>query len=262
MKETKRPIKGCLRLNPILKSDSTIKAHIILNTKRINRDDEESGSERRCIVTRDSHSPDGLMRFVRAPDGSVVADLKHNLPGRGAWVTARRSVVAEAVRKGLFKRALKSEVRVAADLPDQVEALLTQRARESISFANKAGEAVAGFTKVEAQLRSGRVIGLVEATDGADDGRNKLKNLVKSIGSDHKSTILCFSGLDSTDLGLAFGRSHVIHAALMDGPAARAALARLQRLNDYQADNPVVPLTPDLTLSTYATDETARINAE
>ena len=233
-----------------------------MNTKRINRDDEESGSERRCIVTRASHSPDGLMRFVRAPDGSVVADLKHNLPGRGAWVTARRSLVAEAVRKGLFKRAFKNEVQVTEDLPDQVTALLAQRARESVSLANKAGEAVAGFTKVEAALRSGQVVGLIAASDGADDGRNKLKNLVKSIGSDHKSAVLCFSGLDSTDLGLAFGRSHVIHAALMDGPAARAALARLQRLNDYQAKDSVVPLTPDLMRDIHVTDETARINAE
>ena len=202
------------------------------------------------------------MRFVRAPDGSVVADLKHNLPGRGAWVTARRGLVAEAVRKGLFKRAFKSEVQVTADLPDQVAALLAQRARESVSLANKAGEAVAGFTKVEAALRSGHVVGLIAASDGADDGRNKLKNLVKSMGSDHKSEVLCFSGLDSTDLGLAFGRSHVIHAALIDGPAARAALARLLRLNEYQADSPVVSLTPDLMLGTHVTDETARINAE
>jgi predicted RNA-binding protein YlxR (DUF448 family) len=233
-----------------------------LNTKRIHRDDEDNGSERRCIVTRESHSPDGLMRFVRAPDGSVVADLKHNLPGRGAWVTARHAVVAEAVRKGLFKRALKNEVQVAPDLSDQVEALLIQRARESVSLANKAGQAVAGFTKVESALRSVQVIGLIEASDGADDGRNKLKNLVKIIAADHKSAVQCFSGLDSTDLGLAFGRSHVIHAALMDGPAARAALARLQRLNDYQADGPVVPLTPDLMLDIHVTDETARINAE
>lgn len=202
------------------------------------------------------------MRFVRAPDGSVVADLKHNLPGRGAWVTARHGVVAEAVRKGLFKRALKSEVQVAPDLPDQVEALLIQRARESLSLANKAGQAVAGFTKVEATLRSAQVIGLIEAIDGADDGRNKLKNVVKIIAANHKSAVQCFSGLDSTDLGLAFGRSHVIHAALIEGSAARAALARLQRLNNYQADDPVVPLTPDLMLDIHVTDETARIIAE
>jgi uncharacterized protein len=236
--------------------------HTHLAIKQIMRDEEANGSERRCIVTRASHAPDGLMRFVSAPDGCVVVDLKHNLPGRGAWVTARRSIVAEAVRKGLFKRALKSEVLVATDLPDQVAALLAQRARESVSFANKAGEAVAGFTKVETALRSSEVIGLIEASDGADDGRNKLKNLVKMTGSEHKLPILSVSGLDSSDLGLAFGRSHVIHAALMNGPAARAALARLQRLNDYLAEDPVVSKTTDLMLISNATDETARINAE
>jgi predicted RNA-binding protein YlxR (DUF448 family)/ribosomal protein L30E len=233
-----------------------------LNTKRIMRDEGDNGSERRCIVTRSSHAPDGLMRFVRAPDGSVVADLKHNLPGRGAWVTARRTMVAEAVRKGLFKRALKEDVAVATDLPDQVEALLTLRARESLSLANKAGEAVPGFTKVETALRSGRVIGLIAAEDGAEDGQNKLKNLVKSMTSDDKSSILCFSGLDSTDLGLAFGRSHVIHAALIDGPAARAAVSRLQRLHDYKADNPLPAQATDILVGTDLTDGTARITAE
>ena len=103
---------------------------------------------------------------------------------------------------------------------------------------------------------------LVAAEDGAEDGRNKLKNLVKSLGSDDKSSIVCFSGLDSTDLGLAFGRSHVIHAALIDGPAARAASLRLQRLNDYKADNPASSKGPEAMLSTDATDGTARINAE
>ena len=233
-----------------------------MNSKRIIRDEDEGGSERRCIVTRSSHAPDSLMRFVRAPDGSVVADLKHNLPGRGAWVTARRSVVAEAVRKGLFKRALKHDVQAATDLPEQVLALLGLRARESLSLANKAGEAVAGFTKVETALRSGRVIGLVAAEDGAEDGRNKLKNLVKSLGPDDKSSIPCFSGLDSTELGLAFGRSHVIHAALIDGPAARAAILRLRRLNDYQTDHPAPIKGSEPLPDTDATDETARITAE
>ena len=39
--------------------------------------DAENG--RMCIVTRESGSPDELIRFVAAPDGTVVADLKRHL---------------------------------------------------------------------------------------------------------------------------------------------------------------------------------------
>ena len=46
--------------------------------------------ERTCIVTRRAAAPAELIRFVVAPDGEVVADLKGRLPGRGAWVTATR----------------------------------------------------------------------------------------------------------------------------------------------------------------------------
>ncbi|MGQ3038966.1 MAG: DUF448 domain-containing protein, partial [Neoaquamicrobium sediminum] len=66
-----------------------------------------AASERTCIVTRQGGSPDGLIRFVAGPDMDVVPDLKRNLPGRGCWVTAERTILDKAVAKNLFARALK-----------------------------------------------------------------------------------------------------------------------------------------------------------
>ena len=40
--------------------------------------------ERTCIVTREVGPPDAMIRFVVGPDGVVVPDLRHRLPGRGA----------------------------------------------------------------------------------------------------------------------------------------------------------------------------------
>jgi len=56
--------------------------------------------ERICIVTRAVAPVDALIRFVVAPDGAVVPDLRRRLPGRGIWVTAKADHVetAEAVR--------------------------------------------------------------------------------------------------------------------------------------------------------------------
>jgi len=64
-------------------------------------------NDRTCIVTRETREPDGLIRFVAAPDQSVVPDIKRKLPGRGCWVTAERRFVDEAARKNLFRKGLK-----------------------------------------------------------------------------------------------------------------------------------------------------------
>ena len=77
-------------------------------------DDDLAGYDvngRMCIVTRESGSPDELIRFVAAPDGTVVADLKRQLPGRGCWVKIDRALVDKAVAKKLFARALKTDVK-------------------------------------------------------------------------------------------------------------------------------------------------------
>lgn len=215
-------------------------------------DDEDSGSERRCIVTRVSRPPAELMRFVRAPDGSVVPDLKGNLPGRGAWVTPLRAMVVQAVKKGLFAKALKAEVKVSATLDCEVEDLLRLRARESLSLANKAGLVVFGFTRVADAIRHGQVIGLVEALDGSESGRLKLENQLDHASERQEKPIQRLFGLDSSDLGLALGRSHVIHAALIEGPAARASLARLSLLDHYRSEDPTTDLTKfDSTLTTH-----------
>ena len=39
-------------------------------------------------MTRAAHPVEDLIRFVRAPDGTVVPDLRRRLPGRGVWVLA------------------------------------------------------------------------------------------------------------------------------------------------------------------------------
>ena len=59
---------------------------------------------RMCAVSREVRPVDELIRFVVAPSGEVIADLKRRLPGRGLWVQASRKAVEEAVRQG--KRSL------------------------------------------------------------------------------------------------------------------------------------------------------------
>jgi uncharacterized protein len=195
---------------------------------------DETGPERTCIVTRRKAPRDALLRFVLAPGGAVVVDLKGSLPGRGVWVIPTREAVAEAVRKKLFARGLRAEAKAAPDLPQMVEDLLVRRAREALSLANKAGQLVAGFGKVEEALQRGRVLAVIHALDAAPDGVRKLSGSVLNSGSAGAGSRKVLSPLPSDDLSLALGRAHVIHAALLDGSAAAACLERLEFLEAYR----------------------------
>lgn len=186
-------------------------------------------SERMCIVTRSRGEPEGLIRFVRSPDGDVVADVAGKLPGRGVWVTARRPLVAEAVKRKLFRRGLGEDCRAAADLPDQVADLLRRRALDYLALANKAGLVVCGFEKVAAAIVSGRIEVLIEASDGAEHGRRKLLDRLKATGRE----VEIVTWLDSAGLGLALGRSHVIHAALAGNGLAKKFRAAARKFEAY-----------------------------
>lgn len=188
---------------------------------------------RRCIATRQSRPVDALIRFVRAPDGTVVPDIRQRLPGRGVWVTARRDLVAEAVRKRLFGRAFRAEARVADDLADMVGAQLREAALGALGLERKAGRLVLGFAEVDGRLRRGTVGLLLHATDAAADGVRKLDQAAhagRPAGGGVPARCRAFT---SAELGLALGRSNVIHAALETGGASGAAIARCRRYESY-----------------------------
>jgi len=141
--------------------------------------DRPDTSERTCVVSRTAQPPEGLLRFVRAPDGTVVPDVRGKLPGRGVWVTARRDMVAEAVRRKLFARGFKAEATVDPGLPDLVDRLLAEVALSSLSMARKAGRVVTGFGKVSGALARDKVVAVIHATEAADDGRRKVAQAIR-----------------------------------------------------------------------------------
>ena len=200
-----------------------------------------SGTMRMCAVSREVRPIDELIRFVVAPSGEVVADLKRKLPGRGLWVSASRQAVAEAVRRHHFGRGFKRDVRVAPTLAADTEDLLVRSVVEALAIAAKAGQVLAGFSKVEAALQQTRQTGmaleaLIHASDGAADGIRKLDALaLQNRGNKAESRqIPIVTALTSAELDLALGRSNVVHAALLAGPASRTFLSRSQTLVRYR----------------------------
>jgi uncharacterized protein len=201
---------------------------------------DKSATVRMCAVSREQRPIDELIRFVVSPAGEVVPDVKRKLPGRGLWVSASREVVAEAVRRHQFSKGFKRDVRVAPTLAIDTENLLAQSAVEALAMAAKAGQVVSGFAKVEGALtaRQSRVgvQALIHAADGASDGIRKLDALARQNAGNGVGTaeFPIITALRSAELDLALGRSNVIHAALLAGPASKTFLSRSQILVRYR----------------------------
>lgn len=198
------------------------------------------GPERMCAVTRARLAPEDLIRFVRAPDGSIVPDLGCRLPGRGVWVTNRRDMVAAAANTNAFARSLKQNATPSPDLAGLVEELMVRRCRDALSLATKSGLVIAGFTKTDVAVGRGEAVALIHASDAAEDGRGKLdrkfKAVLAAIGEETGKNIppRTVTDFTSTELSLAIGRSHVVHAALTKGGAAELFLKEAERLKRYR----------------------------
>ena len=200
----------------------------------------KSATERMCAVTRAVRPIGELIRFVVSPQGEVIADLKRKLPGRGLWVSASRQAVAEAVKRNQFSKGFKRDVRATPSLAADTEALLVRGVIEALAMAAKAGQVVSGFSKVEGALQQGKgqnpVSALIHASDGAADGIRKLDAILRQNAGnrDESREFPVVTALTSEQLDLALGRSNVIHAAVLAGPASKTFLSRSHVLVRYR----------------------------
>lgn len=180
------------------------------------------GPERRCLVTRSVRPKESLVRFVVDPDGLVTPDLEERLPGRGMWVSADRGALEQAVDARRFGRAARRGVTIPDGLVDRVESMLARRCTELLGLARRAGLAVAGYEKVRARLRAGDAALLLAAVDGAADGRGKLRALAPELP--------VADAMTAAEIGAAFAREHVVHAALAAGGLTERLRGELARL--------------------------------
>ena len=203
------------------------------------RDKLRDEPERKCIVSGETGPKSGLVRFVVSPDGMIVPDLLNRLPGRGIHVTADRDMIAKAAKKNLFSRAARMQVKLPEDLPGMVEDLVVRRVVELLALARKAGDAITGYEKVKDWLVKGTAVVLIQAADGSERGKTKLRPPDRANG--------LISCLTAGEMGLAFGRERAIHAALAAGglttrvveEAARLAGLRIRHPGGEEADGHV-----------------------
>jgi ribosomal protein L7Ae-like RNA K-turn-binding protein len=125
------------------------------------------------------------------------------------WVSSKKSSLDRALSKNLFSVVSKKPVLINNNLSKQIEDSILKKLLNLISLARKANQAIAGFEKVKGSLETDRAVLLIQASDGSPREKSRLR---PPIGDG--TLINC---LKMQELGLAFGRESVIHAAIMRG---------------------------------------------
>ena len=191
-------------------------------------------NDRTCIVTRLSGPADRMIRFVAGPDGDVVPDLKGQLPGRGCWVLAERHLVRQAIKKNLFARSLKTKVTVPDGLDETIDALIVKKLTGMIALARKAGQVVAGSSKVDAAIRSGKAIAVLHALDAAADGIRKIDQARTAWSASGGHPIASFRLLTADEMAIVMAGGNVIHLAVLAGQAGEGVVKRARMLDRYR----------------------------
>lgn len=187
-----------------------------------------------------SRDPAYMVRFVQSPDGEIVADAFQKLPGRGVWVSSDEGLLRQAVQRGGFARGFKTKVKIDADaLVEQTRTQLSRRLLGQMTMARKAGRLVFGEAAVREAASRGDVGLRIEASDGAADGRSKLRTLslatARELEREDPAVIGCFT---AAEIGTALGRDPVVHAAMLVGPMLSELHWGARRLAGY------VPMVP------------------
>jgi uncharacterized protein len=192
------------------------------------------GAERHCALNRSLKPVNEMIRFVVGPAGEAVPDVKRKLPGRGIWISATREALDEAVKRNVFARGFKKNVRVASDLAAVTERMLERAALDALAIAAKSGAVVSGFSQVEATIGRGEALALIHAADAASDGKRKLDGALRRKTDEKSPEIPVIGAFSGAQLDLALNRPNVVHAALLAGPVSETFLVRAVRLTRFR----------------------------
>ena len=168
--------------------------------------------QRSCLACREVKDKRSLLRFVLAPDRTVVPDLQQKLPGRGVYTCLKGSCLTRAAQKKQFSRGFKGEVlgAEALVLTRQVTEKLEERIASYLCLANKGGKIASGSDQVLDKLKKGGVGILFVATDISVDIGEKFRAVAKLKG------VACMTLFTKERLGELIGKELRSVLAVLD----------------------------------------------
>ena len=184
---------------------------------------------RTCVGCREESPRRALIRVVRSPDGSVVVDERGKLPGRGAYLCARRECLERARKSGALARALRTAVPEScyAELERRIEEVTAHADPEGclhelcalLGLSRRAGMVLVGSDSVQSQCGRGPLL-LLTAED-CSASVLEFADRLASAGARAHTHIRAPLSVERLSLALGTGRVQVIALPGRSGLADR-----------------------------------------
>lgn len=185
--------------------------------------------QRSCLGCRSVRAKAELLRFVLAPDRTLVPDLKAKLPGRGAYTCMKADCLRKALVRKQFQRAFKGEVTTVP--PDEMIRLVADRMLEHmenyLALANKAGKVLSGTDTVLDALRRKTAGLVILAEDTAPESARRVRDLAVKVGTP------CHTLADKDRLGALLGKELRSVVAVLHGSFVAVLLHEITRYRNF-----------------------------
>lgn len=191
--------------------------------------------QRTCLGCRQVHDQSRLVRFVRAPAGTVLVDYRNKLPGRGAYTCLDAECIRQAVNRRQFDRAfrLTCQPLSAEELIGGLTDALHEHLAALLGMARKSSQAVSGGNLVLDALdhHPERLAVVVLAEDVSEGVAEKIERKAKL------RDVPCFRFSTKLDLGQLLGRGERSVTALAKGRLAEAFLGEWQKFKKISGES-------------------------
>jgi hypothetical protein len=175
-----------------------------------------------------------LIRFVRSPDGEILADLRGRLPGRGAYLCNSRACIETAVARKQFDRTFRQVCQpvTADELAESIAKELLAHMASLLGMARKSAKFVSGGNAVQDALTRKKPLAIVIL---AKDISPQIGDKVRRKAEAQK--IMTTKLFDKIELGRILGRAERSVVGLPDGKLAEAFLDDLLRYQDISGES-------------------------
>ncbi len=194
----------------------------------------EHGPQRTCIACRQMKNKKQLVRYVVAPDRSVLVDYRQRLPGRGTYTCMSKQCLLDAVKRNSFQRNFKGQCRSvdATALTQQLIAAVDQKITSLIGMSRKSRQLIAGSNAVIETLKKGSSLALIIiATDISDTIGKKIAAL--ALREDIYTVCL----YDKQKIGQLLGKEERSVIAVQNGLLADSLLNELHMYRQLVREN-------------------------
>lgn len=183
-------------------------------------------AQRSCLGCRLVIDQTALVRYVVSPEGEVLVDYRHKLPGRGAYTCLDRNCIESAVKRRQFDRAFKRSLREidATALRNAIRLQIRERILNLLGMARKSANVVSGSSMVMENLGGRTDLVLVLMAEDVSVAIGE-----KASGKASMAGIPFYRLFDKGTLGQVLGKGERSVVALKAGLLAESVKKELSR---------------------------------